>query len=534
MKAHILAITPLAQDGLTNDGLLSSDKNKCRQNDGDNILRWLSFFLISICAFYMATARSTTAADVPVAQNMGSNFSFDPLLTTPKNLIDTPAQKLPNDQHAATCADTPINTPIDGLTLMQAVTLALCHNPRSRQAWIGAQTYAARVGIARSAYFPTITASASRARTEQKTSNSNNSWSGTTVDKFTSNKKNISLNAVLFDFGARMANVEEAQQMLIAAMANQDAILQKLFQETVQVYDDALIAQANFYTSQTAKQDAEKILKATQARQAHGIGDPTDIFNAQANLARTARDEIKAKNTITIAMGVLANMMGLDARASFSLAPFQQRGLPDESMRQAQLLMHEAKDIHPSITQARAELSAAQAKVKSITAAGLPSLSAYAGRYINGQPDTQATSLQSYETVYGLTLSIPLFEGFERVYKIKEARTLAAARKINLEDAELKVNMDIWRSFQELKTAYSDLIATDMVLRGADIVVKATAARYQRGASDVMEWIRARASLYSAEQDHTRAKADWRTNYLKFLASLGKVGFWAVNTTSEN
>ena len=534
MKAHTLAITPLAQDDFAHQNLLSSGKNKCQPNYRSSILRGLLFFLISISFFYMVIAISATSDHPPAAQNTGSHFYFDPLLTTPKKLTDTPAQKLPNDQHAATCADTPINTQIDGLTLMQAVTLALCHNTQSRQAWISAQTYAARVGIARSAYFPSITASTGRARTEQKTVSSNNLWDGTTIDKFTSNKKNISLNAVLFDFGARMANVEEAQQMLIAAMANQDAVLQKVFQETVQVYDNALIAQANFYTSQTAKQDAEKILKSTQALKAHGVGDPTDIFNAQANLARTSRDEIKAKNTTTIAMGVLANMMGLDARAAFSLAPFQQRGLPDESMRQAQLLMHEAKDIHPSITQARAELSAAQAKVKSVTASGLPSLSVYAGRYINGQPNAQTTSLQSYETVYGMTVSIPLFEGFERVYKIKEARALAAARKISLEDAELKVNMDIWRCFQELKTAYSDLIATDMVLRGADIVVKATAARYQRGASDVTEWIRARAALYSAEQDHTRAKADWRTNYLKFLASLGKVGFWAVDTASEN
>lgn len=512
-----------------NHVLFSSPKNY-----RDSILGRLSFFLASISFFYMAIAISATFDQPPVVQSMGSNFNFDPLLTTPKRFIDTPAQKLPNDQHAATCADTPVNTQINGLTLMQAVTLALCHNPQSRQAWMNAQTYAARVGIARAAYFPSITASASRARTEQKTVNADNPWGGTTIEKFTSNRKNIALNAVLFDFGARTANVEEAQQLLIAAMANQDAILQKLFQEAAQDYDDALIAQANFYASQTAKRDAEKILKATQARQAHGVGDPTDVFNAQANLARTSRDEIKAKNTITIAMGVLANIMGLDARTSFSLAPFQQRGLPDESMRQAQLLMHEAKDIHPSITQARAELSAAQAKVKNITAEGLPSVSVYAGRYINGQPDTQATSLQTYETVYGMTLSIPLFEEFERVYKVKEARALAAVKKINLENAELKVNMDIWRSFQELKTAYSDLIATDMVLRGADVVVKATAARYQRGASDVMEWIRARTSLYSAEQDHTRAKADWRTNYLKFLASLGKVGFWAVNTTSEN
>ncbi len=529
MKAHTLVITPFSQDELTNRTLFSSKKNY-----RSSLLGRLSFFLASICFFYMAIAISATSDQPPVNQNIGANFHFDPLLTTPKKLTDTPAQKLPNDQYAATCSDVPIGTQINGLTLMQAVTLALCHNTQSRQAWMNAQTYAARVGIARSAYFPSITASTGRVRSEQKTVNADDPWNGTTIQKFTSNRKNISLNAVLFDFGARTANVEEAQQMLISAMANQDAVLQKLFQEAAQAYDDALIAQANFYTSQTAKKDAEKILKATQARQTHGVGDPTDVFNAQANLARTSRDEIKAKNTTTIAMGVLANIMGLDARTSFSLAPFKQSGLPDESMRQAQLLMHEAKDMHPSITQAQAELSAAQAKVKSITAAGLPSLSVYAGRYINGQPDTQATSLQTYETVYGMTLSIPLFEGFERVYKVKEARALAAAKKISLEDAQLKVNMDIWRSFQELKTAYSDLIATDMVLRGADVVVKATAARYQRGASDVMEWIRARTSLYSAEQDYTRAKADWRTNYLKFLASLGKVGFWAVNTTSEN
>ena len=58
------------------------------------------------------------------------------------------------------------------LTLTDVVDRALCNNPQTREAWANARYQAAQVGIARSAYLPSISASATRSRNESSGFNS--------------------------------------------------------------------------------------------------------------------------------------------------------------------------------------------------------------------------------------------------------------------------------------------------------------------------------------------------------------------------
>ena len=57
-----------------------------------------------------------------------------------------------------TCA-APLQVP-DPLRLADAVDVALCNNPQTRQSWANAKVQAAQVGIARSDYLPSIDAAA--------------------------------------------------------------------------------------------------------------------------------------------------------------------------------------------------------------------------------------------------------------------------------------------------------------------------------------------------------------------------------------
>jgi outer membrane protein len=69
---------------------------------------------------------------------------------------------------------------------------------------------------------------------------------------------------------------------------------------------------------------------------------------------------------------------------------------------------------------ALAQLAAAQAKHDATVAEGLPSLSASVGRYINGRPNTPLSPGDSRETLASLQLTIPLFDGFSRNYRIRD------------------------------------------------------------------------------------------------------------------
>ena len=89
--------------------------------------------------------------------------------------------------------------------VLQVVDQALCRNPITHEAWANARVQAAQVGVARSDYLPDLNGklAASRSRTDGQTTNLRNA--------------SLTLSWLLYDFGARDANLEYARQLLSAA-----------------------------------------------------------------------------------------------------------------------------------------------------------------------------------------------------------------------------------------------------------------------------------------------------------------------------
>jgi outer membrane protein TolC len=116
------------------------------------------------------------------------------------------------------------------LNLSDVANAALCNNPQTREVWANARAQAAQVGIAKSAYLPSVintigtnvNASSPRLVTRDNAySNLNNSLVATYL---------------LYDFGNRDAALENARQLLQAASATQSAAVQTILFAAVTNY----------------------------------------------------------------------------------------------------------------------------------------------------------------------------------------------------------------------------------------------------------------------------------------------------------
>ena len=107
-----------------------------------------------------------------------------------------------------TCA-APLQVP-DPLRLADAVDLALCNNPQTRQSWANAKVQAAQVGIAR------VRLSAQRRRRRRAPAHSRPATCRTPGGETNLNGA-LTFNYLLFDFGGRDAALEQARQSLLAA-----------------------------------------------------------------------------------------------------------------------------------------------------------------------------------------------------------------------------------------------------------------------------------------------------------------------------
>ena len=156
------------------------------------------------------------------------------------------------------------------LTLADVIDRALCNNPQTRLAWANARAQAAQVGIARSAYLPSLNASVTASRSQ-----SSNTAANAEIDQAGAG---LSASWVLYDFGARDAALDNALQSLAASRHTQDATLQKVFLSAVQAYYNLFANRAAVDSALEAERRAQESLKAAVARYEAGTGTPAGVY----------------------------------------------------------------------------------------------------------------------------------------------------------------------------------------------------------------------------------------------------------------
>jgi outer membrane protein len=419
------------------------------------------------------------------------------------------------------------------LTLSAVVDRSLCASPKTRSSWLAIKSAAAVVGQSKAAYLPTLTATSqyNRQHYDTQIADAPQLQSGFTSDV---NTESLSLSWVLYDFGGRAASLKSSQALLTAARANENMTLQSVFSNAAKDYYAAQAARAKVESAGRSKSTAQQSLDAAIARVNKGVAPITDQLQTDTALAQAIYDLAKAESDYRIALGTLATDMG-DAPDEPLILPGMDGGaLPDtEFVRAVHELIQEAQKTHPSVVAAEAQWQAALAKLSAVRAQGLPTVSLQVEADRSNQPISASLGEPEYPAVthdnyVGVKVTIPLFEGFNREYLIRQAQADAQQQAQSLRDAQQQIALGVWSSFQTLEADTDNLHNTDAVLQSAQSAFDAIQHRYRSGVGSILEVLSVQKGLAIAEQQRIQALLDWRTARLQLAASLGQLGMWAL------
>ncbi len=437
----------------------------------------------------------------------------DPLQTVPP--IINSGVRLP-DQAPVICSD-PVDL-IQPLGLSEVIDLALCHNPQLRIVWADIKIQAGVLGQQRAAYLPTINAtlsglhsgvsypglSASDTQTTGHTAYANISWR-------------------LLDFGGRAASLDYGQALLDAALASHDAALQNLLAVVIKAYFDLQTAQATYQSRMETALLAQRTLAATQHREQVGSASRNDGLQATTALAKARLAEQRAQGDYHKAVSVLRYQLGLnaDSRLLVKDAADQHFDPQHQLFGELQDWLVLAQQRHPAIQAARLQWEAAKARIIASRSEGMPTLDFTASFYQNGYPNQSLQHTRSDTTTVGLLLSVPLFEGFARTYKIREAQAQAEKNRAQWQDIEQQIAGEIVKAHADTLSAYENLSFAESLQASADQALISSQRRYQQGAADILELLAAQLALADARQEQIRCWADWHSARLILLARAG-------------
>lgn len=408
------------------------------------------------------------------------------------------------------------------LTLSAAVDLALCRNAQVHGAWAGIRLQAAGVGEARAAYLPTLNAGLSRVHDRTAYPGA-----GTPSGSLASNTGSLSLSWRLFDFGGRAAGQRSAQAMLDAALANRDAVLQKTLAATVSAYFEAQTARASVRMRQEYQALANETVLATQRRAQRGLGSHSDTLQAASALAKAALGASRADGEFQKARAVLVYTLGLPADAAVLLdddADGAAADLREGLQEELHAWLARARERHPAILAAQAQLAAARERVDIARSEGRPSIDLTANIYQNGRPNQGLSPASMRETLVGISLNIPLFDGFARHYKVRGAQAQAGQREAEAEEVRQQTLMELVKTHAEASTALANLAASQAWLDAAQDALASVRRKFGLGAADILEMLATQSALLEAQQERIRCQAEWRSARLRLLASAGMLG----------
>ena len=402
------------------------------------------------------------------------------------------------------------------LTLAQLTDMALRNNPRTRQSWAAARAEAAQYGVAQSALAPVIDVlvNANRARVISGTS-------GLASPEQNRYGPTVSLSYILYDFGARQAEVEAQGYRVLAANLTQNRVLQEVVFNVEQAYFRLLGFEQLVRVGVQALKAREATLDAARRRHQAGLATIGDVFRSETAVAQVTLQLRRAEGEVSKARGQLAAACGVPVATALVLQPWSQRLDSVQVKESMESMLKKASASRPDLAAAESRVKASRAAVNAASSAGMPSLELN----LQGQRQYYTDSRPNADgSLIAFNLRIPIFDGWRDDYLVRRAeaqlRQAEAARDIALSQAEL----DVWQAYYDLQTALTSIATTDTLVQGAEQSASVAAARYQSGVGNLLDLLTAQEDETLAQAQSVQSRLDWYTALARLNFALGVSG----------
>ncbi len=430
-------------------------------------------------------------------------------------------------------------------TLPELIDIAQMNNPLTRTAWNDARKVALAAGIAESTYLPRITASAAGAYLASEANNSAAVTAGPLAVGANTNPNTsargtisaVSLEWLLFDFGAREAIVEAAKQAsVISNIAFTAAHQQVIYDVSVAFYMNAA-ARARAATAAQSLKNAQAVEAAADDRYKHSIGTVIEVSQARQATAQARLALVQATGGAQNAYLNLISTMGISPLTKLKVADIARRSLSPGMATSVERIISAALARRPDILTAYAAQKASQANLRASTAEFLPKVflagtSAWNSGNLNvtalpgiGQeaPTVNLSGNRSSSSVF-LGATVPLYDAGVRAAKVTQAQADVDNANVMLVRRQNEAVRQIVLADNALRTSLSAYSASGELSKAAQTTFDAALAAYRNGVGSITDLNIASIQLLQAKNAATDAYSTALSAAASLALSAGVLG----------
>lgn len=261
---------------------------------------------------------------------------------------------------------------------------------------------------------------------------------------------------------------------------------------------------------------AEEQMQIARARVNAGGAVRTDTLQQLLELNRARVELLRRDAALKVARVQLGRRIGVAAEVD--AAPVETLPAPPLPVSE-QDAAREAVESSPRAVAARASERAAEATVKSARSGYLPTVDLF-GQWT--AYDDSFFPRATERTVYGLRVTLPLWDRGRRELANQQARSDRHFARVAKNDAELEVRQEAVRAYEAYNTARA---STDIEQEAVDVArenLRVQSERYRTGATTIIDLITAQVELAEAEVALVQARQVTRLALAALEALLGR------------
>jgi outer membrane protein len=389
----------------------------------------------------------------------------------------------------------------EALTLASAKQRALATHPRILAARLRAEAAAEVVNEARSAFFPTISASATGVEAADGTAIAAGALQTSSLsDRFA---VGFVASQLMTDFGRTQHLTTSASMTATAQAQRLEDTRSAVLLEVSRAYYEALSADAVLNVARTDLDTKQVLARQVAALARSELKSTLDVSFADVAVSEAELALSRADSAVAAARARLAAAIGDPGTVAYQLAD---ETLPSELPADPQAVIDEATRLRPALSALRASRDAALQFATAEKRLAFPLVNFLATA---GSLPSHDARLQGSYSAAGINVSVPVFTGGLLQARRTEASLRADAASKDVDDLTMTVGRDVRIAWLQAADAFKRLDVTARLVQQADTTLRLARVRYDAGLTSIVELTQAQFSQTSAHIEAAQAKYEY-------------------------
>jgi outer membrane protein len=401
------------------------------------------------------------------------------------------------------------------LTLQRAIDIALKNQPSILAGQSTVRASEATIGQAQANYYPQLTASGSYSKISPVSSGTGTGAAG----KYDQYSSSVGLSQTIFDFGKTPTQVRINSLNTESSRFDLDNTLNTVVFNVKQAFYNVLQAQRNRDVAGESVKQFQQHLDQAQGFYSVGTKSKIDVTKAEVDLSNARLNLIKAENQARLSRVTLNNAMGISNVPDYNLEDnllYMKYGL---SFDDALSTVYAKR---PDLQSLEKKKEAAKESISLARKGYFPVLSGNANYAYSGANSSGGTGFPLNNSWnYGVSISIPIFSGFDTKYKVAQAQANYDTISANEQSLRLDVYSQLQQAYLSLRQADESIITSEVTVRQAKENVELATGRYQAGVGSPLEVTDALVSLNNAQVAYTQALTDYKNAQASIEKAIG-------------